>query len=37
VRRFADVRWPGAAGSSRRPRQHGNHASPARRLTLQKT
>jgi O-6-methylguanine DNA methyltransferase len=37
VRRFAQVRWPGADASARRPERRGNPASPPRRLTLQKT
>lgn len=37
VRRFAEVRWPGKAEAPHRSLRHGNPASPARRLTLQKT
>ena len=36
VRRFHEVHWPAQAGA-RKPRQPGNHGSPARRLTLQRT
>ena len=38
VRRFDDVRWPGRPGTRQTSHSRaGNHASPARRLTLQKT
>ena len=37
VRRFDAVRWPGSKSAGKRPNRAGNSASPAHRLTLQKT